>query len=244
MLPGLPSSVLAGDALIEGTALRLIAVVPDNAARFSRARHGEFGIDEAAAVVEAVSSTPPGQAILSVVDVPGQAFGWREEALGLHRSLAAAVDAYATARRANHPLAALVVGKAISGAFLAHGLQSSWIGTLRDPGVEVHVMSAAAVARVSKVSAEEFARIASVVPATARDIETFATLGGIDELFEVSDPMAPSVEELTRIRSAIVSAVRSSAVTARAPSDRLASAAAQRSRALSRAVRAALREAW
>jgi hypothetical protein len=43
------------------------------------------------------------RAIVAIVDVPSQAYGYREELLGIHQALAAAVDAYASARLAGHP---------------------------------------------------------------------------------------------------------------------------------------------
>jgi len=58
--------------------------------------------------------------IIAVVDVSSQAYGRREELLGIHLACAAAADAYASARLAGHPVIALLVGKAMSGAFLAH----------------------------------------------------------------------------------------------------------------------------
>jgi malonate decarboxylase gamma subunit len=47
--------------------------------------------------------------------------------LGIHLACAAAVDAYASARLAGHPVIALLVGKAMSGAFLAHGYQAEYV---------------------------------------------------------------------------------------------------------------------
>ena len=51
------STVLTADALLGGETARFIAVVPDPANRFPRARHGEVGLDEGwglAAAVRAV----------------------------------------------------------------------------------------------------------------------------------------------------------------------------------------------
>lgn len=44
-----------------------------------------------------------------------------KKAFGIHRALAGAAAAYANARLAGHPVIGLIVGKAMSGAFLAHG---------------------------------------------------------------------------------------------------------------------------
>lgn len=235
-------SLCVVDGRIAGEAWRTIAIVPDPHARFPRARSGELGLDEGLALARAVRDAPPDAAVLAVVDVPGQAFGALEERAGIHLALAAAVEAYATQRRAGRPIFALVVGKAISGAFLAHGLQAGWIGALDDSGVEVHVMSAASVARVTRASAIEVARMVEVVPATARDIATFARFGAIDDVFTVVDPTAPMPGEIARVRNALVAARRAGHGT-RAPRERLNAPAAAQTRAHALHVRACV-DAW
>ena len=240
--PTMPPSVRVADRTFGTTELRLIAVVPDPMNRFVRARSGELGIDEGIAIARAVEEAPA--AIVAIIDVPGQAFGLREEMLGIHRALAVAVDAYVRKRRAGHGVAALLVGRAISGAFLAHGLQANWIAALRDPGIEVHVMSESSVARVTRSSREEITRIAGLIPATARDIERFATLGAIDRLFDVADPNEPTLAEIAEILEALVGALVVPAIATRTPRNRLDSDAARTTRRLSIDVRARLRAAW
>ena len=232
------------DGTIAGEAWRAIAVVPDADDRFPRARSGELGVDEGIALACAVRDAPTDAAVLAVVDVPGQAFGRREEAAGIHVALGAAVEAYAARRRGGGPIFALVVGKAISGAFLAHGLQAGWIGALDDADVEVHVMSAPSVARVTRTSAEDVARLATVVPATARDIATFARFGAIDETFTVRDANDPHADDaIVRIRHALHDA-RVRGLGLRAPRDRRDCAAARETRAHARAVRDAISAWW
>ena len=140
LLSGGPASVLAADAALEGEGVRFLAVVPDPASRFPRARQGELGLEEgwtlAARVREAIAADRDGtrRPIVAVVDVPSQAYGRNEELLGIHLACAAAADAYASARLAGHPVVALVVGRALSGAFLAHGYQANRVLALDDPG--------------------------------------------------------------------------------------------------------------
>ena len=114
--------------------------------------------------------------IIAIVDVPSQAYGRREEALGIHQALAAAADSYARARLAGHPVIALLVGKAMSGAFLAHGYQANRLIALRDPGVMVHAMGKASAARVTLRSVEELEALAASVPPMAYDIDSYASL--------------------------------------------------------------------
>jgi biotin-independent malonate decarboxylase gamma subunit len=217
--------------------------VTDPANRFPRARSGEVGLDEALAISAAIRTSPPNVAIVAVVDLPGQAFGRREESAGLHVALAAAVDAYCTERRNGRQVFALLVGKAISGGFLAHGMQAGWAGALDDSGVEVHVMPSASVARVTRSSAEEVARIATVIPSTARDIKSFAAFGAIDELFTVNDPDRPSASELATVRGAIAAA-RRDGLGLRAPIERLDRPEAAESRRVAIDVRRRIADLW
>jgi biotin-independent malonate decarboxylase gamma subunit len=242
-VPGFPPSVIVLDGTIAQLAFRAISIVPNASARFPRARNGEFGLDEGLAVAEAVRSASADTAILSIVDAPGQVFGRREEAAGLHLSLAVAVESYVEERRRGRPIFALIVGKAISGAFLAHGMQAGWIGALSDGDVEIHVMPAASVARVTRSTDDEVARIASVVPATARDVATFAAFGALDALFDVIDSRAPAPAEIEQVRAAIDQARREGLGT-RAPADRLRRPPAAARRALALDVRRRIDEAW
>ena len=97
-LAGYPASVKVVDAELDGRAARYVAVVPDAANPFPRARDGEVGllegwglgkaVDE---VIEADREKRDKRVLVAVVDVPSQAYGRREEALGIHQALAGAV---------------------------------------------------------------------------------------------------------------------------------------------------------
>jgi malonate decarboxylase beta subunit len=244
------ASVQVADVQWGDQPVRLVAVVPNAQGRFPRARSGQLGIEEgwtvAARVREAIAQDVGAapRALILIVDVPGQAFGYHEEALGIHQSLAGAVDAYASARLAGHPTVALLVGKAISGAFLAHGLQAAALLALDDRGIEVHVMSQASVARVTRRGEAEVAELAKVVPSTARDVHSFASLGAIDRLLKVIDAASPSAPDIDGVRAALLDAI----VVARSRGPdlhhRLQSPAAHTNRALSIRVRQLLEAQW
>jgi malonate decarboxylase beta subunit len=185
------------------------------------------------------------RALVAVVDVPGQPYGYREELLGLHLALAAAVDAYATARLAGHPVVALVVGQAISGAFLAHGMQANRILALDDPGVAVQVMSKRSTARVTRRSVEELDEIAEEVPATAYDVASFARLGALHRLIQGVDAADPNAEDVEIVRDALAEAISSARHDGSTDlSGRLASLEARRDRDASLRVRERLAEEW
>lgn len=246
---GEPASVLCADGSVGGERARFLAVAPDPEARFPRARGGELGLEEgwalARRVREVVAENGDRRALVAVVDVPGQPYGYREELLGLHLALAAAVDAYATARLAGHPVVALVVGQAISGAFLAHGMQASRILALEDPGVAVQVMSKRSTARVTRRSVGELEEIAEEVPATAYDVVSFSRLGALHCLIEGVDADEPDAEDVDKVRDALAEAIASARHDGSTDlSGRLTSPEARQHRGASLRVRERLAEEW
>ena len=206
---GYPASVRIVDAALVGAPCRYIAVLPDPANPFPRARCGEVGLIEGWALAQAVHEVidadrdGPKRAIVAVVDVSSQAYGRREEAFGIHEALAGAAGAYAEARLAGHPVIGLIVGKAMSGAFLAHGYQANRLIALNDAGVMVHAMGKAAAARVTLRSVEDLERLAADVPPMAYDIASFASLGLLWKLLTVSTADQPSDADLATVRRAL-----------------------------------------
>jgi malonate decarboxylase gamma subunit len=207
-------SVHVRDALLGAHPARYIAVVPDAANRFPRARGGEVGLVEgwqlARAVQEAVEldrEASVKRAIVAVIDVPSQAYGRREEAYGIHQALAGAAGAYAEARLAGHPVIGLIVGLAMSGAFLAHGYQANRLIALDDAGVQVHAMGKASAARVTLRSVEALEKLAASVPPMAYDIRNYASLGILWKVLQVSDPARPAANDLATVRAALEAAL-------------------------------------
>jgi malonate decarboxylase gamma subunit len=201
-------SVRACDALLAGQPARYIAVVPDPDARFPRARAGEVGLVEgwqlAQAVREVIAMDRDAglkRPIVAVIDVPSQAYGRREEAYGIHQALAAAAGAYAEARLAGHPVIGLIVGLAMSGAFLAHGYQANRLIAFDDPGVMVHAMGKASAARVTLRSVEALEKLAASVPPMAYDIGNYASLG---LLWKV---LRPDEQDLATVRESLEAAL-------------------------------------
>ena len=208
---GLPNSLKVADGVLGEQPVRYIAVVTDAQNRFPRARNGEVGLLEgwglAKAVDEAIARGDK-RPIIAIVDVPSQAYGRREEALGIHQALAAAADSYARARLAGHPVIALLVGKAMSGAFLAHGYQANRLIALRDPGVMVHAMGKASAARVTLRSVEELETLAASVPPMAYDIDSFASLGLLWETLSVSQIEQPTQDDVARVGDCLINAIK------------------------------------
>ena len=249
-LPGYPPSVQVADAAIAGRPARLIAVVPDPASPFPRARNGEVGLLEGWSLARAVqevialdetprrpresggpaslpapetslgprfrgddergddsSHSSAKRPIIAIVDTPSQAYGRREEAFGIHQALASAAAAYAEARLAGHPVIALLVGKAMSGAFLAHGYQANRLIALADPSVQVHAMGKEAAARITMRSVEDLEAFAATVPPMAYDIKNYATLGLLWRTVPVNHPAAPDAADLATIERTLADAL-------------------------------------
>lgn len=206
-------SVLVADAEIKGLKARVIAVVPNPENPFYRARNGEVGLLEGWAIAKYVREAMKEDAhlkdkrlIVPVVDVPSQAFGYHEELFGIYLSCSAAVDAYASARIVGHPIVAAIVGKAISGAFLSHGMQANRLIALHDEGVNVHVMSKKSAAIITQRTVEELDLAAKDVPSMAYDIESFKKLGALYNLIEGINADNPSSEHVKLLIDSIYTA--------------------------------------
>lgn len=247
-----PASVLCADGEVGDQRARFVCVAPDGGASYPQARHGEVGLQEGWAIARYVREARAAdegddcRAIVIVVDVPGQAYGYSEELLGINLSLAAAVSAYAEARLAGHPVIALVAGRAISGAFLAHGLQANRILALRDDAVEVQVMSKRATARITQRSVDELDEVARRVPATAFDVDSFANLGALYDLIDGVNADQPVKADVETVRRALAGAIASARKSGVEPglSSRLNSTAARERRRATLKVRERLGEEW
>jgi malonate decarboxylase gamma subunit len=243
-------SVCVADAALGGAPARFIAVVPDAQNRFPRARAGEVGLDEGWALAlhlrRAMAADLAGvrRPIIAVVDVSSQAYGRREELLGIHLACAAAADAYASARLAGHPVIALLVGKAMSGAFLAHGYQANRIIALDSPEVMVHAMGKQAAARVTRRSVAELEMLGETFAPMAYDIRSFAKLGLLYTLISGVDADAPGQADVERVRGELLRAIADTRAGAPDLAGRLTSPAACESRAASIEVRRRLAEQW
>lgn len=248
LVAGYPVSVQVADGNLAGHPARYIAVVPDPANRFPRARSGEVGLVEgwelARAVREAVDadrSRSPRRAIVAVVDVASQAYGRREEGYGIHLALAAAAGAYAEARLVGHPVIGLIVGKAMSGAFLAHGYQANRLIALSDPQVMVHAMGKASAARITQRSVKDLEAFAASIPPMAYDIDNFASLGLLWRCLSLRNPDRPEGDDLAAVETTLGEALHD----IRADPDRgLAGRLGAENRQASRRVRERLRAEW
>lgn len=210
----LAPSVRAADSTLHEQLVRYIAVVPDANNPFPRAREGEVGLIEGWSLAKVVEQTITldkdnvmKRPIIAVIDVASQAYGRREEAYGIHLALAGAASAYAKARLEGHPIVGLIVGKAMSGAFLAHGYQANCLIAFDDPKVMVHAMGKAAAARITLRSVEELEKLADTVPPMAYDIKRYASLGLLRNLLTINNPDEAKPEDVEIVKQTLIEAI-------------------------------------
>jgi len=252
VIAGAPATVRMAEAALGDAPASFIAVVPDPHNRFPRARNGEVGLEEGWTLAQQVrriiaadsDSDGARRPIIALVDVSSQAYGRREELLGVHLACAAAADAYASARLAGHAVIALLVGKAMSGAFLAHGYQANRLLALDSPEVMVHAMGKQAAARVTRRSVAELEKLGERIAPMAYNIRAYARLGLLHQLIEGINADAPGPADVQQVRQALLSAIADTRVGPRDLSSRLASPAAHATRGASIEVRRRLAEQW
>ncbi len=98
--------------------------------------------------------------------------------------------ALAEARKAGHPIVAMVIGRAISGAFLCHGLQADHILALsKDFGTMIHVMPLTSIARITKMDIERLEELSTSNPVFAAGVDFFYKLGGVQEIVNQVEDM-------------------------------------------------------
>jgi malonate decarboxylase gamma subunit len=255
-MPGDPPSVLVGDALIGDDNARFLCVVPDPDSRFPCARRGQVGLEQAytlAARIREVVNDEPRQMsgssslprpIIAIVDVKSQAYGRREEIAGIHLAAATAADAYASARFAGHPVIALIVGQAISGGFLTHGYQANRLLAFDDNEVLIHARHKEAAARITRRTVDQLDTLAETVTPLSYNVQGYAKLGLLYNLLHISNPEAPSNEDVSRVRNALCAAIADARQEPFDLRSRLESDQARHARKASRMVRTRLEEQW
>ncbi|MED4226496.1 biotin-independent malonate decarboxylase subunit beta [Neobacillus cucumis] len=245
-------SVLAADIEKNGQLCRYISIVPDPNHKFPRVRNGEVGLLEGWTVAQIVrdviqqdENKEVKRPIIAIIDVPSQAYGYKEELIGINLALAASADAYATARQKGHPVIGLIVGNAISGGFLAHGLQSNRLIALDDEKIMIQAMSKASAARVTKRSIAELEEATRKVPAMAYDVRSYRTLGALYKLVATINPDQPTEQDIEEIEQIVVEAINSTKSTVTDLSFRLTTKEALAGgRAATIKVRERLKEQW
>lgn len=210
--PDYGPGAVVGTANINGVSATIIAndaqaINP----RFPVVYFGVIGMEEAYKMACAVYETIEFDAdkpvaekrpIVLIVDTPGNAPGKVEEIFGMNKATGAYQLALAQARKEGHAVIAMVIGRAISGAFLCHGLQADHILALPQKyGTVIHVMPLSSISRITKMDIERLEELSQDSPVFASGVEFFYRLGGVEEIVETPADMARTI-------SSHISAVR------------------------------------
>lgn len=194
-----PGAVI-GTAILNG---KPITVIANDAMAFNEkfpvVFAGVIGLEEAYKMAQAVYHTMKAdekkpleekRPLILIVDTPGNAPGKTEEIIGMNKATGAYQLALAEARKKGHPILAMVVGRAISGAFLCHGLQADHILSLSKKfETVIHVMPLTSIAIITKQDIEKLEKLSQSNPVFASGAEFFYRLGGVEEIVEEIDQM-------------------------------------------------------
>lgn len=208
--PELGPGAVVGTGQLDG---RKITIISNDAKvynpRFPVVMAGVIGMEEGYKMATAVYQTieaDKGRAaaqkrpIVLLVDSPGNGPGKVEEMVGMNKATGAYQLALAEARQHGHPVVAMIIGRAISGAFLCHGLQADRILTLpREYGTMIHVMPLSSIARITKRDIETLEELSKTNPVFASGADFFYQLGGVEEI----------VPDIDSIKEAIVRHINS-----------------------------------
>ncbi|MCL2215538.1 MAG: biotin-independent malonate decarboxylase subunit gamma [Defluviitaleaceae bacterium] len=181
--------------------------------RFPVVYAGIIGLEEAYKMAQAVYLTmeadknlPKKRPLVLVIDSPGNAPGKVEEFFGMNLATGSYQLALAEARTAGHPIIAMIVGRAISGAFLCHGLQADRILALPQTlGTMIHVMPLSSIARITKRDVELLETLSQTNPVFASGAGFFYKLGGLEEIIEDPADMPKAIvrhiQEIYKLKS-------------------------------------------
>lgn len=211
-----PGAVV-GTARLNGEELTVIANDAEAVnPRFPVVYFGVIGMEEAYKMACAVYQTMEAdadqpvsrkRALVLIVDTPGNGPGKVEEIIGMNKATGAYQLALAEARKAGHPIVAMVIGRAISGAFLCHGLQADHILALpQECGTVIHVMPLSSISRITKIDVESLSELSKQSPVFASGVEFFYRLGGVEEIVptpkEMRDCIARHIQEIHALKEA------------------------------------------
>ncbi len=202
---------MVGSAALFG---RTVTVIANDAQavnpRFPVVYFGVIGMEEAykmaCAVYESIEadkdkSVGEKRPLVLIVDTPGNAPGKVEEIFGMNKATGAYQLALAEARKRGHAVVAAVIGRAISGAFLCHGLQADHILALpKQYGTIIHVMPLSSISRITKMDIERLEELSVKSPVFASGVDFFYRLGGVEEIVPspagLREAVARHIEEI------------------------------------------------
>ena len=191
---------IVGTAALEEQPITVLAIDAQAVnPRFPVVYFGIIGMEEAYKMACAVYETIQAdrqkpisgkRPFLLIVDTPGNAPGKVEEIYGMNKATGAYQLALAEARKCGHTVIAMVIGRAISGGFLCHGLQADHILALpKEYGTMIHVMPLTSISRITKIDVEQLETLSRENPVFVFFLDFFYQLGGVEEIVPAPDQM-------------------------------------------------------
>ena len=193
-----------------------LAVVPDPDNPFHRARSGEVGLTESLALAQAIRRgrsprTPPprsGGRSSPSSTCPARPTAASRRWPGCIRPSPPRWTPTPPPASPGTRWSRSWSGKALSGGFLAHGLQAQQILALDDPGVVIHAMHKAAAARITLRTVDELDELGkTIAPAVSYDVRDWAKLGFCDGLLAVQNADARPPRTSAVVGGAVTAAV-------------------------------------
>jgi malonate decarboxylase gamma subunit len=202
--PDLAPPAMVGEATLDGTMCTVLSVNSRRPnPRFRVVFNGVMGMEETYKFSQALYATidedkdkpiDEKRPVVLLIDTPGNSPGKIEEIVGMTKGTASYQFALMDARAAGHPVIGMIVGRAISGAFLCHGLLSDRILSLpKDYGTIVHVMPTTSIAVITGIPLERLNELVKTNPVFASGAEFVYKLGTIDELLDNPDQMRDAI---------------------------------------------------
>ncbi len=202
--PEIGNCAVIGTAVMDG---KPVTVISNDAKarnpRFPVVYAGVIGMEEAYKMAKAVYTTiavdkdkpiAEKRPIILLVDTPGNGPGKLEEIFGMNKATGAYQLALAEARQSGHAVIAMIIGRAISGAFLCHGLQADRILSLpKEFNTMIHVMPITSISRITKIDIEKLEELSTTNPVFASGANFFYNLGGLEEVVESIDNIRPTI---------------------------------------------------
>lgn len=206
ILPDIGPGAYIGTGVLEG---KKVTVIANDAMvrnpRFPVVYSGIIGMEEAYKMATAVYKTIEAdkekpqlekRPIVLIIDTPGNGPGKVEEIFGMNKATGAYQLSLAEARENGHPVIAMIIGRAISGAFLCHGLQADHILSLsQEFQTMIHVMPIAGISRITKRDVESLTELSKSNPVFASGAQFFYRLGGLEEIIDDVDKIRGTVSK-------------------------------------------------
>lgn len=201
---GLGVGAVVGTGLICG---KNATIITNNSTatskRFPVVYLGIIGLEEAYKMAMAVyytikaDSDKPAKEkrpIILLVDTPGNAPGKVEEIVGINKATGSYQLALSEARKTGHPVIAVIIGRAISGGFLCHGLQADRILSIgEDYTTMIHVMPLSSISRITKLDVERLEELSRDNPVFASGAKFFYKLGGVEEMINSAEDIRGAI---------------------------------------------------